>query len=173
VAAQKVFAARLEGRDMAAEKQAARRRVIVDRVERPVGDLHRATSGAEPVGRGDCQAAAPGIGSAWAAEASTTSHKRDVVAGRLGGGAARSGPAPPTSAEVDQDIPALVCRPSHSGRVPSRRHPVAQQSGHSGQDSHRPGAGAGHPGARQMGGPYGGIVELLALTGQRGGKLRK
>jgi hypothetical protein len=33
VAAQKVFAARLEGRDLAAEKQTARRRVVVDRVD--------------------------------------------------------------------------------------------------------------------------------------------
>src|SRR5215207_67518 len=33
VAAQKVFAARLDGRDPAAEKRAARRRVVTDRVE--------------------------------------------------------------------------------------------------------------------------------------------
>src|SRR6516162_416954 len=33
VAAQKVFAARLEGRDLAAEKRAARKRMMVDRVE--------------------------------------------------------------------------------------------------------------------------------------------
>jgi hypothetical protein len=33
VAAQKVFAARLAGRDLAAEKQAARRRLVVDRVD--------------------------------------------------------------------------------------------------------------------------------------------
>src|SRR5262249_16369101 len=33
VAAQKVFAAKLEGRDPAAEKQAARRRIVADRVE--------------------------------------------------------------------------------------------------------------------------------------------
>lgn len=33
VAAQKVFAAKLEGRDLAAEKREARRRVVADRVE--------------------------------------------------------------------------------------------------------------------------------------------
>src|SRR5260370_25541800 len=33
VAAQKVFAAKLEGRDPAAEKRAARRRIVADRVE--------------------------------------------------------------------------------------------------------------------------------------------
>src|ERR1700741_1763393 len=33
VAAQKVFAAKLEGRDPAAEKRAARRRIVTDRVE--------------------------------------------------------------------------------------------------------------------------------------------
>ena len=33
VSAQKVFAARLEGRDLAAEKRDARKRMVVDRVE--------------------------------------------------------------------------------------------------------------------------------------------
>jgi hypothetical protein len=37
VAAQKVFAAKLEGRDPAAEKRAARRRIVADRVEDLLG----------------------------------------------------------------------------------------------------------------------------------------
>ena len=62
VAAQKVFAAKLEGRDPAAEKRAARRRIVVDRVEDLLEILHRSAFVPEPIWRRDCQAPASGGG---------------------------------------------------------------------------------------------------------------
>ena len=63
VAAQKVFAARLEGRDPAAEKREAKRRVVADCVE-DLGDLHCPTSVKEPLGRRNFQASSSGGGKA-------------------------------------------------------------------------------------------------------------
>ena len=64
VAAQKVFAAKLEGRDPAAEKREAKRRVVADRVEDLLESLHRPTSVPEPLRRRDFQASASGGGKA-------------------------------------------------------------------------------------------------------------
>ena len=60
VSAQKVFAARLEGRDLAAEKHDARKRMVADRVE----DLLEAfvAQHAEPLGSRDLADASPGTG---------------------------------------------------------------------------------------------------------------
>jgi hypothetical protein len=62
VAAQKVFAAKLEGRDLAAEKRESKRRVVADRVGGSVGKLYRPISHPEPLGWGDRKAATPGSG---------------------------------------------------------------------------------------------------------------
>ena len=64
VAAQKVFAARLEGRDPAAEKREAKRRVVADLCRGFAGDLHCPTSVKEPLGRRDFQASSSGGGKA-------------------------------------------------------------------------------------------------------------
>ncbi len=49
IAAQKVFAAKLEGRDLAAEKRDARRRAVTDRVEDLLETFCRTTAVPEPL----------------------------------------------------------------------------------------------------------------------------
>src|SRR5262245_32131004 len=64
VAAHKVFAAKLEGRDPAAEKREAKRRVVADRVEDLLESFYCPTAGSEPLGRRDFQASPPRGGKA-------------------------------------------------------------------------------------------------------------
>ena len=64
VAAQKVFAAKLEGRDPAAEKREAKRRVVADRVDDLLESLHCPTTFKEPLGRRDFQTSSSGGGKA-------------------------------------------------------------------------------------------------------------
>jgi hypothetical protein len=62
VSAQKVFAARLEGRDLAAEKHDARRRMVADRVEDLLEAFHGTARFAEPLGSPDLADASPRTG---------------------------------------------------------------------------------------------------------------
>ena len=55
IAAQKVFAAKLEGRDLAAEKREAKRRVVADRVDAARSVFH-STSVTEPLRGRDFEA---------------------------------------------------------------------------------------------------------------------
>jgi hypothetical protein len=79
VAAQKVFAAKLEGRDPAAEKRAARRRIVADRVE----DLLEAFIAQRLTqNRSGGEIARPlrrEIGKTWAGRSTHAITKRDVV----------------------------------------------------------------------------------------------
>ena len=70
VAAQKVFAARLEGRDPAAEKREEKRRVVADRVEDLLETLHRTTSVAKPLRGEIARLLRREMGKAWAGRAS-------------------------------------------------------------------------------------------------------
>ena len=108
VAAQKVFAAKLEGRDPAAEKREAKRRVVADRVEdlletfiaqrlsqnRSVGEISRLLRRE--------------VGKPWAGRSIHEITKRDVVevvsAIEQRGAPGRR----QQDLEVDQDVPALV-----------------------------------------------------------------
>jgi hypothetical protein len=79
VAAQKVFAAKLEGRDPAAEKRAARRRIVADRVEDLLESfiaqrLSQNRSGGE-IARLLCRE----IGKTWAGRSIHEISKRDIV----------------------------------------------------------------------------------------------
>jgi len=70
-------------------------------------------------------------------------------------------------------IPALVCRPSHSGRVPSRSIPLPTKWS-LGTRFSPTGAGAGHPGGQADGRSFlAALSNCWLFTGQRGRKLRK
>ena len=71
------------------------------------------------------------------------------------------------SLEGNQDVPALVRGPSRRRSIPSRRRATAFEGGRSRPSAGRQRACERRPGRSKIGGPYGGIVELLALTGQR------
>ena len=79
VAAQKVFAAKLEGRDPAAEKREAKRRIVADRVEDLLESFIAQRSVPEPLRRRDLKASPPGDGKPWAGRSIHEISKRDVV----------------------------------------------------------------------------------------------
>ena len=127
VAAQKVFAAKLEGRDPAAEKREAKRRVVADRVEdlletfiaqhvsqnRSAGEISRLLRRE--------------VGKPWAGRSIHEISKRDVV--EVVSAIEQRG-APDRrqqDLEVDQDVPALVRGPSRSRSIPGRRRPAARE----------------------------------------------
>ena len=60
VTAQKVFAARLDGRDLAAEKKDSRRRMVADRVDDLLGGVHHPARFPKSLGAGGFTDAPPG-----------------------------------------------------------------------------------------------------------------
>lgn len=60
VTAQKVFAAKLDGRDLAAEKKDSRRRMVADRVWRSAGGFYRPAPFSKPFGTGNLSNASAG-----------------------------------------------------------------------------------------------------------------
>src|SRR3954463_12852619 len=167
VAAQKVFAAKLEGRDPAAERREARRRVVADRVEDLLETfiaqrLSKNRSVAEVSRLLRREVAQP-----WAGRSIHELTKRDVVEVVL----AIEQRAPPGRANktlksiktflrwcVGQ---AILDRPPAEG-VPLPAKEVARDRVLDDRELAQVILAA-----RKIGGPYGGIVELLALTGQR------
>src|SRR5712671_5152713 len=167
VAAQKVFAARLAGRDLAAEKQAARRRLVVDRV----GDLletyiaqHLAQnrSGGE-IGR----LLRRELGQAWGGRSIHDITKRDVVAvvsavEQRGAPGAANKTLKSTKTFLRWCVGRAVLDRSPAEGVPLPAKEVARDRILDDKELANVILAA-----RKIGGPYGSIVELLALTGQR------
>jgi integrase len=167
VAAQKVFAAKFEGRDLAAEKREARRQVVADRVDDLLETFivqhvsqNRSVYEISRLLRRE-------MGKPWTGRSIHDITKRDVV--EVISAIEQRG-APGTANKTLKVIKtflrwcvgrAVLDRSPAEGvplpakAVPRDRvltdHELAQII----------------LAARQMGGPYGGIVELLALTGQR------
>jgi integrase len=167
VAAQKVFAAKLEGRDPAAEKREAKRRVVADRVDDLLGNFiaqrlskNRSVVEISRLLRRE-------VGKPWASRSIHTIGKRDVV--------------DVVSAIVQRGAPGAANKTLKSLKTFLRwcvGQAVLDQS---------PAEGVPLPtkevardrilddseltqvilAARKIGGPYGAIVEFLALTGQR------
>jgi integrase len=167
VAAQKVFAARLEGRDLATEKREARRRVATDRVE----DLSEAfiarhlsqnRSGDEIT-----RLLRREVGKTWAGRSIHEVTKRDVV--EVVSAIEQRG-APATANKTLKSIKTFlrwcvgraVLDQSPAEGVPLPSKEVARDRV---LDDHE--LAQVILAARKMGRPYAGIVELLALTGQR------
>jgi integrase len=167
VAAQKVFAAKLDGRDPAAEKREAKRRVVDDRVadllemfiaqrlsqNRSAGEISRLLR--REVGR------------PWAGRSIHEITKRDVVEvvtaiEQRGAPVAANKTLKSIKTFLRWCVGRAVLDQSPAEGVPLPAKEVARDRVLDDKELARIILAA-----RQIGGPYGGIVELLALTGQR------
>lgn len=167
VAAQKIFAARLEGRDPAAERKEARRRIVADRIE----DLLEAFI-AQHVSQNRSAAEITRllrreIGKPWAGKSVHEIAKRDVV--ELVTGIVQRG-APIAANKTLKTIKtffrwcigrAILDKSSAEG-VPLPAKELARDRVLNDEELAQVILAA-----RKIGSPYGGVVELLALTGQR------
>src|SRR5262249_10773665 len=167
VAAHKVFAAKLEGRDLAAEKREAKRRVVEDRVEdllesfiaqrlaqnRSAGEISRLLRRE--------------AGKPWAGRSIHEIGKRDVVEvisaiEQRGAPAAANKTLKSLKTFLRLCVGRAVLDQSPAEGVPLPAKEVARDRVLNDQEVAKVILAA-----REMGGPYGGIVELLSLTGQR------
>jgi integrase len=167
VAAQKVFAARLEGRDLAAEKREAKRRIVADRVE----DLLEAFISqrlAQNRSAGEVsRLLRREVGKPWAGKSIHEIGKRDVVEVIA---AIEQRGAPATANKALKSIKTFlrwcvgraILDQSPAEGVPLPAKEVARDRMLDDQELAKVILAA-----RQISGPYSGIVEFLALTGQR------
>jgi integrase len=167
VAAQKVFAARLEGRDPAAEKREAKRRIVADRVE----DLLEAfiaqrlsqNRSANEVAR----LLRREVGKPWTGRSIHEISKRDVVdvvsaIEHRGAPVAANKALKSIKTFMRWCVGRAVLDQSPAESVPLPTKELARDRVLDDQELVRVILAA-----RQIGGPYGAIVEFLALTGQR------
>ena len=167
VAAQKVFAARLAGRDLAAEKQAARRRLVVDRVDDLLETyiaqhLAQNRSGGE-IGR----LLRRELGQSWGGRSIHDITKRDVVevvsaVQQRGAPGTANKTLKSTKTFLRWCVGRAILDSSPAEGIPMPTKVVSRDKVLTDQE-----LALVIRAARKMGGPYGGIVELLALTGQR------
>jgi integrase len=167
VTAQKVFAAKLDGRDLAAEKKESRRRMVADRVE----DLLEAFI-AQHISQ---NRSAPEIsrmlrrevGSAWGSRSIHEITKRDVIdvvsaIEQRGAPVAANKALKAIKTFLRWCVGRAVLERSPADGVPLPTKEVARDRVLSDDE-----LAWIILAARQIGEPYGGIVEMLALTGQR------
>jgi integrase len=167
VAAQKVFAARLEGRDPAAEKREAKRRVVADCVE----DLLEAFI-AQRLSKNRSVAEISRllrreVGKPWAGRSVHEISKRDVVEvvsaiEQRGAPGAANKTLKSIKTFLRWCVGRAVLDRSPAEGVPLPAREVARDRILDDKELAQVILAA-----RKIGGPYGGIVELLALTGQR------
>jgi integrase len=167
VAAQRVFAAKLEGRDPAAEKREAKRRVVADRVEDLletfiVQRLSQNRSGGEI-----SRLLRREVGKPWAGRSIHEVSKRDVVEvvtaiEQRGAPVAANKALKAIKTFLRWCVGRAVLDQSPAEGVPLPSKEVARDRVLDDSELARVILAA-----REIGGPYGGIVELLALTGQR------
>ena len=167
ITAQKVFAAKLDGRDLAAEKKDSRRRMVADRVD----DLLEAfiaqhlsqNRSAPEISR----MLRREIGSAWGSRSIHEISKRDVVdvvsaIEQRGAPVAANKALKSIKTFLRWCVGRAVLDRSPADGVPLPAKEVTRDRVLNDDELARVIVAA-----RQIGGPYGGIVELLALTGQR------
>ena len=167
IAAQKVFAAKLEGRDPAAEKREAKRRVVADRVEDLLESFiaqrlsqNRSASEISRLLRRE-------IGKPWGGRSIHQISKRDVIdvvsaIEQRGAPAAANKALKSIKTFLNWCVGRAVLDKSPAEGVPLPTKEIARDRVL--EDTE---LGRVILAARQIGEPYGGIVELLALTGQR------
>src|SRR5450759_2211217 len=167
VAAQKVFAAKLEGRDPAAEKREAKRRVVADRVEDLLESFiaqhlsqNRSAGEVSRLLRRE-------IGKAWTSKSIHEITKRDVVEvisaiEQRGAPVAANKTLKSIKTFLRWCVGRAVLDQSPADGVPLPTKEVARDRVLDDRELTQVILAA-----RKFGGPYGGIVELLALTGQR------
>ena len=166
-AAQKVFTAKLEGRDPAAEKRERKRRLVADRVEDLLEifveqRLSQNRSGAE-IGR----LLRREIGKTWAGRSIYEIAKRDVVEvvsaiEQRGASIAANKALKSIKMFLRWCVGRAILDQSPAEGVPTPTKEVARDRVLSDEE-----LASVILGARQLDERYGGIVELLALTGQR------
>ncbi len=167
ITAQKVFAAKLDGRDLAAEKNDSRRRMVADRVD----DLLEAfivqhlsqNRSAPEISR----MLRREIGSAWGSRSIHEISKRDVIdvvsaIEQRGAPVAANKALKSIKTFLRWCVGRAVLDRSPADGVPLPVKEVTRDRVLNDDELARV-----ITAARQIGGPYGGIVELLALTGQR------
>jgi len=167
IAAQKVFAAKLEGRDPAAEKREAKRRVVEDRVEDLLESFivqrlsqNRSAGEVSRLLRRE-------IGKAWTSKSIHEITKRNVVEvisaiEQRGAPIAANKTLKSIKTFLRWCVGQAVLDKSPAEGVPLPTKEVARDRVLDDQELTQVILAA-----RKVGGPYGGIVELLALTGQR------
>jgi integrase len=167
VAAQRVLAAKLEGRDPAAEKREAKRRVVVDRVEDLLETFTAQRLSQNRSGGEIARLLRREMGKTWAGRSIHEISKRDVV--ELVSAVEQRG-APVAANKTLKSIKTFlrwcvgraVLDQSPAENVPLPSKEIARDRVLDDDELAQVILAA-----RKMGGPYGGIVELLALTGQR------
>ena len=167
VAAQKVFAAKLEGRDPAAEKRAARRRIVADRVEDLLETFIAQRLSQNRSGGEIARLLRREVGKTWAGRSIHEISKRDIVdvvsaIEQRGAPVAANKTLKSIKTFLRWCVGRAVLDQSPAEGVPLPSKEVARDRVLDDEELTRVILAA-----RQIGGPYGGIVEFLALTGQR------
>jgi integrase len=167
VAAQKVFVAKLEGRDPAAEKREAKRRVVADRVEDLLENFISQRLSQNRSGGEIARLLRREVGKAWNGKSIHEISKRDVVEvisaiEQRGAPIAANKALKSIKTFLRWCVGRAVLDQSPAEGVPLPTKEVTRDRVLDDQELAQVILAA-----RKIGGPYGGIVELLALTGQR------
>jgi integrase len=167
VAAQKVFAAKLEGRDPAADKRAARRRIVADRVEDVLETFIAQRLSQNRSGDEIARLLRREVGKPWSGRSIHEISKRDVVEvvtaiEQRGAPVAANKALKAIKTFLRWCVGRAVLDQSPAEGVPLPSKEVARDRVLDDSELAQIILAA-----RKIGGPYGGIVELLALTGQR------
>jgi integrase len=167
MAAQKVFAAKLDGRDPAAEKREAKRRVVADRVEDLLETFIAQRLSQNRSGGEISRLLRREVGRPWAGRSIHEITKRDVVEvvtaiEQRGAPVAANKTLKSIKTFLRWCVGRAVLDQSPAEGVPLPAKEVARDRVLDDEELARVILAA-----RQVGGPYGGIVEFLALTGQR------
>jgi integrase len=167
VAAQRVFAAKLEGRDPAAEKRVAKRRTVTDRVEELLETFIEQHVSQNRSAREISRLLRREVGKAWGHKSIHEISKRDVVE-VVSAIAQRGAPvAANKTLKVIKTFLRWCVGRAVLDRSPTDGIPLPAKEVARDRMLSDPELTQIILAARRMGGPYGGIVELLALTGQR------
>jgi integrase len=166
VAAQKVFAARLEGRDLAAEKRTARKQMTVDRVEDLLEAYNTQHVSQNRSARMISQMLRRELAS-WSNRSIHEISKRDVieviaVVEQRGASVAANKTLKAIKTFLRWCVGRAVLDHSPAEGIPLPTKEVPRDRVLTDEELARVIVAA-----REIGDPYGGIVELLALTGQR------
>jgi integrase len=167
VAAQKVFAAKLEGRDLAAEKREARRRVVADRVEDLLETFIAQHVSQNRSAREISRLLRREVGTPWAGTSIHEITKRDVVEvisaiEQRGAPIAANKTLKSLKTFLRWCVGRAVLDQSPAEGVPLPAKEIARDRVLTDQELAQMILAA-----RKIGSPYGSIVEFLALTGQR------
>jgi integrase len=162
-----VFAAKLEGRDPAAEKREAKRRIVADRVEDLLETFIAQRLSQNRSGGEIARLLRREVGKTWGGRSIHEISKRDIVEvitaiEQRGAPIAANKTLKSIKTFLRWCVGRAVLDQSPAEGVPLPTKEVARDRVLDDEELARIILSA-----RQMGGPYGGIVEFLALTGQR------